>query len=228
MRDRENSATDSVTLSGLRFDSLSGLKKTRDFAYMNYIDSLLRIRNSKRDSSIVNKETNVKKIQKSNPDNSILNKLINSKPAKIFFWLLAAGFLGFILFNLIFKNSLLKFKRRKITIDEVEEALAGLSDLEKYDQLISDAEGDNNFNLAIRYLFLQSLKALADKQKIDFSPEKTNHDYLQELPSNLVNDYKNLVRNYEYLWYGKFKISSGRYQQLKVLYKDFSNKIILA
>jgi len=225
---RESSATDSITVSGLRFDSLSGLKKTRDFAYMNYIDSLLRIKNnSKRDSSIVNNESNIKKHHQHNSESSVINKLMNSKPAKIFFWLLAVGFLGFVLFNLIFKKSLLKFKRKKVVRDEVEETFHGLDDYEKYDRLIKDAEANNNFNLAIRYLFLQVLKGLADKQKIIFSAEKTNYSYLSELPLTLKEEYKNLVRNYEYLWYGKFNISSEKYQRLKVLYKEFNNKINL-
>ena len=56
-----------------------------------------------------------------------------------------------------------------------------LNEYSEYNALIHDAESKNDFNLSIRYLYLQSLKKLSDNELIVFSPDKTNNLYVQEL-----------------------------------------------
>lgn len=210
-------------------ESLYRLKKNRAFGYMNYLDSLLRLRNQpQHDSTEVRDSGQFKKNIKHHQNNSYFNKLLNSRPVKTFFWLAAIFFIGFILFNLIIKNGFLRTKTKHTLKSNEAEAFHGLAGYSEYDEWIAKAEQHGNLNLAVRYLFLRSLKVMADRQIIDFSPEKTNRDYIEQIPVIHRYAYTNLIRNYEYIWYGKFLITKEKYQQIKLLFKDFENKITLA
>ena len=206
-------------------DSIDRFRHSRDFAYMNYIDSLLRKRTSfKTDTVAFTRQPVDAGHTKSQKDHSALNKILNSAPVRIFFWALAIIFLGFILYNLVIKNS---FFRRERKAKEKEKAGAeqSLSDASKYLSLIEDAERKDDLALAIRFLFLRMLAVMADKEIINFSPEKTNRDYLKEVPQKDRNVYASLMRNYEYIWYGKFTFGKGNYAHLKRTFTDFTNKL---
>ena len=95
-----------------------------------------------------------------------------------------------------------------------------------YNLLINEAEAKSDFNLAIRYLYLQSLKKLSDSDLIIFSPEKTNNLYVQEMSSHeYQSEFAFLTRQYEFTWYGKFKVDNIWYQQLKNRFILFNKNI---
>ena len=122
--------------------------------------------------------------------------------------------------NSFFKSGV--FVRKKKPLAEPEEnSLLELNELSEYDFAISEAENKNEFNVALRYLFLKTLKNLSDKGDINFAAEKTNSDYLIQMSHHTnFEDFKRLTHNYEYVWYGKFFIDKEQYQELK---KDFNS-----
>jgi hypothetical protein len=216
----KNKAPDAV------IDSLNKWKHSREFAYMGYLDSLLRKRTDiKADTTSINLTTEKSDRQKKSSDYSGMNEFLNSFPLKIFFWLLAVIFIGFIFYKIFIKNEI--FNKRKTTITENEhEEIPALQEYSKYDSLIDEAEFKNEFNLAVRYLFLKTLKNLADKEIISFSPDKTNNEYLKEMASNAYqHQFASLINHYEYVWYGKFLIDKSKYQQLKEAFINFNKKI---
>jgi len=73
-----------------------------------------------------------------------------------------------------------------------------------FDELLKQALRNENYRLAIRYTFLKSLKVLQQADLIDWHKEKTNYDYLLELPTHHHSDFKKVVSVYEYVWYGEF------------------------
>lgn len=81
---------------------------------------------------------------------------------------------------------------------------------------------DKNYVLAIRYLHLINLKALAEKHLIEWNYQKTNHDFLYELRAeNLKKAFSQTIRIYEYTWYGGFDISEHRFSQYRQLFEQF-------
>ncbi len=61
--------------------------------------------------------------------------------------------------------------------------------------LITEAENKDEFNLATRYLFLKTLKNLADRGFINFTAEKTNKEYLKEMRQhNYYDKFRELTR----------------------------------
>jgi len=208
-------------------DSILKWKQSREFAYMHYLDSVLRKeKNLKADTVSIDERGKITRNQRSGNNTSGFNKILNSLPLRIFFWALALIFIGFISYKVFFKNGIFKRKKNKLIRQNEDGAPHDLEEFLKYDALVSEAENKSEFNLATRYLFLKTLKSLADKGFIDFTAEKTNKEYLKEMEQNKsFNQFERLTRNYEYIWYGKFLIDQNKYQNLKEQFILFNEKV---
>jgi hypothetical protein len=81
---------------------------------------------------------------------------------------------------------------------------------------ISQFELSGNYRFAIRYQFLWVLKKMSDQKIIQWNIEKTNKDYQKELLGKpQQNSFRDLVRIFDYVWYGEFPITTQQYQQYK-------------
>lgn len=215
------------TLINYESDSLSKWRQNREFAYMKYLDSLLKNRSDIKSDTVTLDDRVGKVKRKKQSDYSAANRFLNSLPVRIFFWTLALFFIGFIFYKILFKNGIFEgLKNKKRGSEEEEDGVESLGEFSEYDALIAQAEGNNNFNLSARYLYLKTLKMLYDKGLINFSPDKTNGEYLQEMSSHPHHkQFAALTLNYEYAWYGTFVISRFQYQKLKHEFMEFSKKI---
>jgi hypothetical protein len=83
-----------------------------------------------------------------------------------------------------------------------------------------------DYRLAIRLLFLRLLKIMNEKKLIEYSTDKTNFDYLFHLNgTGLFNDFSVLIRNYEYAWYGKFRLNEQQYGIIEKKFSRFQQQI---
>lgn len=95
-----------------------------------------------------------------------------------------------------------------------------------YNELLRKAEQEQDYRVAVRLMFLQTLKILSETNTVHYQPDYTNLHYLQQLhQSKLYNDFSKLSRNYEYVWYGKFEILKDRYASIKNDFLMFQHKI---
>ncbi len=204
-------------------DTIQKFRRSREFTYMNDIDSILRTENDlKKDS--VKLDESIRKRKAAN-DFSSINRILNSTPMQVFFWTLAFLFVTLISYRLLFKNKVLKIRKAKAIENIEDEHPQELAEVSTYEALISKAEDDGNYNLAIRYLFLKTLKNLKDKGIISFTASKTNKQYLEEVNAkNGPERFEFLIYNYEYAWYGKFPIDINTYQHLKKEFQLFNEK----
>lgn len=84
---------------------------------------------------------------------------------------------------------------------------------------IKNALKQNNYRLAIRFMYLKSLKLLSVKNLIEWNYEKTNTDYYNEIENpNLKNDFQQISYWYDHIWYGEFTLNENGFQHAK---KDF-------
>ena len=82
-----------------------------------------------------------------------------------------------------------------------------------------------NYRLAVRLLYLKSLKQLNDAGLIHWEPNKTNTDYSNELQNFEQRLAFNLLtRQFEYIWYGEFSIDADVFGRISDLFKDFKVK----
>ncbi|MDQ6762447.1 MAG: DUF4129 domain-containing protein [Bacteroidota bacterium] len=207
-------------------DSTQKWKNSPDFAYIKNLDSLLRKGTGlKADTVSIDKNTG-KKRAASDTSEAISNGLLNSFPVKIFFWAVALLFIGFIIYKLFFTGGLFSKSNTNVASGETEDAPLGLNEYAEYNVLIKEAEQKKDFNLSTRYLYLQTLRRLGDRELIQFSADKTNYEYVKVLSGRPYQQaFASLTLNYEYVWYGKFVISENRYGRLKEEFISFNKKM---
>ena len=223
-------------------DSVENWKNLPVFAYAKYLDSLLKVKQA----------TEKVKMPKSNPKSSSssssssttpeaaeterstwLDALFTSPITMIVLWVLAALFVGFILYKLFFTDGN-PFKARTKTSQQAAPEVADehLTSESDFDALINQSVRKGNFRLAIRYQYLKSLHRLADKNFIEMTVDKTNYQYVRELGSRgpavnqqFQNDFASLTLNYEYVWYGEFAVDDMIYNRIAKGFTEFNQKI---
>jgi hypothetical protein len=95
-----------------------------------------------------------------------------------------------------------------------------------FEKLIREAVQQQQYRLAIRLLFLQALKLLADHHHIHWQPGKTNHDYLEELTDDrLRSGFSELNFYFEYAWYGNFTISPKLFAKVAAVYENWKSTV---
>lgn len=211
-------------------DSLQEYKKDRDFAYMKYLDSLLRkTKNLTVDTFSVGNTTSSRGRevrQNSRQVNPPRANIFSQPIVKIILWVLAIFLIGFMIYKLFLGENFFRRDRSYKNISDTQKEEEGLSDALAYDKLIAQAVMNKNYRLAIRYLYLQTLKKLTGNGLLQFSADKTNYQYVTELRGKpYQNDFAAITLNYEYVWYGKFDISEDVYSRLLKEYKSFHQKV---
>ncbi len=94
------------------------------------------------------------------------------------------------------------------------------------DDLIANALQQNDYRLAIRYMYLKTLKDLSVKNLIDWDFEKTNIDYYNELKSPaLQQNFKTVSYLYEHIWYGEFNVDAISYNSAKIEFDNLKKTI---
>jgi hypothetical protein len=169
-------------------------------------------------------ETNKKpRSQKTAP--SWTRNLFNGNFATGILWILAAFFVGFIIYKLILNKG---FFTRDFASKKVEKL--SLTDDELFLQqdfasLAKSFEDRQDLRSAMRFNFLFTLNKMKERGLIEFKIEKTNKKYITELDGKFRPAFAKLARYYEYAWYGKMPISDSDYQIVKKSFQEFNSII---
>jgi hypothetical protein len=137
---------------------------------------------------------------------------------------------GFITFIIIFlSNGNVGIFRKSKYIKDIDPGEADLDDIFaiNYQQELAKALSSENYRLAVRLLYLQLLRKLADRNIIDYKQDRTNFDYLMQLqPTRYYNDFFRLTRHYEYSWYGQFSLEREKFDIIRQAFENFDRKLI--
>ena len=147
---------------------------------------------------------------------------------KTLFWILLTGGFAALLIWFLASGNISLFKRRTQVNDEEEDALAGAEDIFalNYDRDIEKAVNGGNFRLAVRLLYLQTLKDMAEKNIIRYSHEKTNSDYLFQLAkSRYYKSFFRLTRHFDYTWYGQFVLTPEAFRSVQKEFSSFKQQL---
>lgn len=132
----------------------------------------------------------------------------------------------FLIFYFISKSS----NATLINDDEITDIqIEDLEDLQEMDleKLLNEALTVKNYRLAIRILYLKTLKLLNEKNLIEWKNEKTNYDYIQELSNpSLRPKLDRSTYVYEYVWYGEVALTEDKYRVLEPEFKLFEKDIL--
>lgn len=94
-----------------------------------------------------------------------------------------------------------------------------------FELLIHEAIKEQNFKLAIRYLYLKTLSSLSKKGKINLREWKSPYDYQQELKGDLADSYAEIAQLFEYIWYGDFDAGQEEFQKGEKLSQKLESNI---
>lgn len=119
-------------------------------------------------------------------------------------------------------------RKQKIRFDSTEGEEENPEDITQNDfgLLIQKAKNEQNYRLAVRYYYLWILQKLTDKELIKWNKDKTNYEYYLELNQKPIqNDFWGNTYIYDYIWYGNFDITSGKFKQAEDLFQKTLNKL---
>jgi hypothetical protein len=129
------------------------------------------------------------------------------------------AFAIYILIEFLMGNQAASFFGRK------SQAVAPLNIQEEHiknvdiDSYIANALKEENYRLAIRFMYLKSLKLLSLNNLIEWHFEKTNSDYFNEIEDgSLKQDFKKISYWYDHIWYGEFALDKLGFENAQ---KDF-------
>jgi len=94
-----------------------------------------------------------------------------------------------------------------------------------FDALIEDALNQKDFRLAIRNLYLKSLKTLSAGGLITFREYKTPYDYQFELSDHTADTYGKLALLFEYSWYGDFDVKRSDFDKGLNFYQKLEEEV---
>jgi hypothetical protein len=218
--DEEIDTTLAYTNLYMRPDSLYKLTNNEKYKWIKTLDSLLKDKKKKQDAE----EKKEKKTKDYNPNSGFnLENVFNSAIAKGILYSLAALFVGFLLYSLfINKGMFSKVQKPLVEVNDAEEEIDLRND---YNALAAQAEAAGNYKLATRYLFLDNLKLLNEKQLITFAVDKTNTKYCQEIDAAKRQEFSKLCLYYEYVWYGNADINWSNFEVVKNAFLSFKQKV---
>ena len=216
-------------------DSLVNSQNEKKY-YFNEVSDTQTIDERKIDDSIVNRikaddaywyvnEAPKKKETKTNQEQK---GVLQQQWFKTIFWvLLIGGFVALLVWFLASVNIRLFRKSSKIIDhgDSNKPPAENIFEL-NYDQEVSSAITAKNYRLAVRLLYLRTLKELSDRQLIQYTNEKTNSDYLFQLSGTAYyKSFFRLTRNFEYTWYGKFELSQDSFVLMQHDFSSFKKQL---
>lgn len=136
---------------------------------------------------------------------------------------IAFALVGLLLYLLKARGFSFSFKKsEKVVVELTEEEL----DFDTYEQQIKEAIAGNRLRLAVRLLYLQTLRLLADKEIISFSKEKTNAAYLRAMAqTKWYKTFANLTLDYEYIWYGEVPVNDAQFNVIHRHFSQFMNEL---
>ncbi len=92
-----------------------------------------------------------------------------------------------------------------------------------FNDQIEKAVATANYRLAVRLLYLRTLKKLSDRSLIHWLPEKTNQTYISEINDpDKKKEFSKLTHQFEYVWYGEFFIDKENFYIIKDTFERFN------
>lgn len=128
----------------------------------------------------------------------------------------------FLLLKLSGMDSAYLFSGRSKQIDlPFQENLENIHEI-SFDESIDKALQNHDYRLAVRLLYLKSLKRLNDTGRIIWKPEKTNSAYVDELKiASQKQKFRALTHRFEYVWYGSFPVDREAYARISQSFLEF-------
>jgi hypothetical protein len=96
----------------------------------------------------------------------------------------------------------------------------------EWEKAIHDAIANNDYRLATRILYLQTLQQLKETNWIDYRKEKLSSEYQQQLyGTQHYKAFQQCNRYFDYIWYGNYTLTPQGFNDVKAQFIQFQNNI---
>jgi len=141
---------------------------------------------------------------------------------KYLLYVIGISTIVFITIKLIGLDFKLLTRKSKAIEVPFEETLENIHEI-NFDEQITKALNDGNYRLAVRLLYLKTLKCLSDQHHIIWMPEKTNQHYISEIQNEAQRQaFTALTYQFEHVWYGDFSIEKTNFESIHQSFHQFN------
>jgi hypothetical protein len=146
---------------------------------------------------------------------------------RILFWVILIGVFAALLIWFLSTSNIRLFRKKSRPVEEQMEEQSAENIFEtNFEKEIQKAVEAKNYRLAVRLMYLRTLRDLSNRNLINYTHEKTNSDYLFQLAG--TSYYKNffkLTRSFDYTWYGHFELSQDGFGFIQNDFSSFKQQL---
>jgi len=136
---------------------------------------------------------------------------------------IVVGFGLFLIFYLIIKNSGKSLNKFKKYDDYWNPEIVPVSDLENR---LENALKKAKYREAVRIYFTLILKELIRLNQIQWTREKTNHEYLNGIKNQAFRPaFYSCIHIFDVIWYGEYEIDKSRFDEVQPVLTAFLNTL---
>ncbi len=150
------------------------------------------------------------------------------KAAHVLIWILLIAALVFVIYKIFAGNGSFMFGKNKKTMHEdgpqqnEEEDIAAAN----WEALLQRAIAGNDLRMTVRYRYMWLLQIFQQRELIKYRSDKTNYDYYTELNDpKYKQPFRQLSRQYEYVWYGHFDLPAVAYGEYSDLFNNLKKQL---
>ena len=156
--------------------------------------------------------------------NELAGSAASNPLSRYFFIGLGVAILLYIVIKIVGTENIFSKKSKETILpyDIINENIHQI-DYEKEIQKLIDQK---KYRLAIRLLYLRTLKKLSDAEIINWQPEKTNYNYFTEISKpEIQNEFGVLTHQFDYVWYGDFPVDAQKFEPINQSFNHFNARI---
>lgn len=183
-----------VTIRPMPAGAANDIRQQKEYGYMSYIDSVLRAKNA---AALAER-------QKEKP-----------RPIRIgwirgLLWGIALAALLFVVYQVVVGRNILS---RNKALNTPHQPADNKNDPQQLLSKIEAAIQRKEYRIATRLLFLDALQLMASHGYLHLMPEKTNHQYLNEIEDEgRKAAFAICLMHYEFTWYGEFQPNENQFR----------------
>jgi Domain of unknown function (DUF4129) len=160
------------------------------------------------------------------PKPGIFAKLFGSRLFQWIIFILFAGIFLYGIFQLAKENNLRWLKRKSFQNDSTKEVSVFNEEID-YDVLIHKYQLEENYRLAVRFMYLRLIRIIREKGEIQIRDSSTNSEIAHAFKSHPGgSDFRYLATAYEYIYYGEFNPQQDLFNRLKNRFEDFQQTLL--
>lgn len=187
-----------------------------------------------RDPRYVYKKKNVTGPEKEDSGSSWAGRFISavfeflfSPIGKTLLWMLLAALVMWVVWRIFKNNGIYIFARGagKVKAPDDHEHSDHFVPT-SWETVIARAEESEDYRLALRHAFRHIVHKMQEQQILKSDNAQSNGQYLNALRNSVFfDDFRSLLRHYEYVWYGHYELGAASYRSVKRIYLEIRSKL---